>query len=190
VTGIALFSSDITPKRLEMLLSMVIDTAGVGLLVNRTSPAIPEEIARTQQAVHAMKKPLHVLNATTAADIDAAFAALPGLNINALMVTANPLFVAERARVVALAARHRIPTIYPFRDFADAGGLMSYGDDLADAFRHTGNYAGRVLKGEKAGNLPVVQPSKFEFVVNQKTAKALGYAIPYKLLALADEVIE
>jgi putative ABC transport system substrate-binding protein len=133
---------------------------------------------------------LHVLNARSAADIDEAFAAASRLGIGALVVVATPLFVGQRDQIVALAARHRLPTVYPFRNFADAGGLMSYGDSLTDAFRHTGNYTGRILKGEKPGDLPVVQPAKFELVINLKTAKALGIEVPAKLLALVDEVLE
>jgi putative tryptophan/tyrosine transport system substrate-binding protein len=130
------------------------------------------------------------LDARTNDEIDLAFAKLRQSNAQGLAVMATPLFVARREHLVALAARDAFPTVYPFPNFTKAGGLMSYGDDLTDAFRQLGIYAGRVLKGERPSDLPVMQPTKFELVINLKTAKSLGLDVPAKLLALADAVIE
>lgn len=189
VTGIALFAAALVPKRVELLHNLAPRAGAIGLLLNPSNPNAATETGQAQAAAQSLGKTLHVLHARTIGEIDAAFAALPRL-AGALVVTANPLFVSRRTQMVELAAHHRLPTIYPFRNFADAGGLMSYGDSLTDAFRHTGNYTGRVLKGEKPGDLPVVRPSKFEFVINIKTAKSMNLEIPPTLLALADEVIE
>jgi putative ABC transport system substrate-binding protein len=128
--------------------------------------------------------------ADTEGEIDAAFAAMNQQRAEALVVITSPFFVTRAKQIAALAGRYRVPSIYPRREFAEAGGLMSYGYDVADGYRQMGNYAGRILRGEKAGDLPVFQPTKFELVINLKTAKALGFEIPFKVLAIADEVIE
>jgi putative ABC transport system substrate-binding protein len=130
------------------------------------------------------------MNASSELEIDTAFVTLAQRNIGALLVGADPFFNNRRDLIISLAARHAIPAIYPLRDFADAGGLMSYGTSLMDAYRQVGIYAARMLKGEKPGELPVVQPTKFDFVINLKTAKALQLQIPDRMVAIADEVIE
>ena len=147
-------------------------------------------LGETQVAARAVGRNLIILNASTESEIDAAFASLVQQRVGALVVTGDPLFVSQRDKVVMLAARHAVPTIYVQREFAVAGGLIGYGTSLTDAYRQVGIYAGRILKGAKPGDLPVVQPTKFDLVINLKTAKALGITIPDKLLALADEVIE
>jgi putative ABC transport system substrate-binding protein len=130
------------------------------------------------------------MNASNDLDIDTAFVTLAQRKVGALLVGADPFFNNRRDLIISLAAQHAIPAIYPLRDFANSGGLISYGTSLTDAYRQVGIYAGRILKGEKPGELPVVQPTKFEFVINLATAKALGLSIPDRLFALADEVIE
>jgi ABC-type uncharacterized transport system substrate-binding protein len=190
LTGIALFSNAVGSKRVEFLRQIVPKAKTIALLVQPDNPTADREIHQAQDAASSLGVQLDVLRARTNADIDAAFARLRQSNTGGLIVMGTPLFVANREQLVSLAAQTRIPTIYPFPSFAEAGGLMSYGDDLNDAFRQAGIYAGRILKGEKAGDLPVVQPTKFELIVNLKTAKAVGLAVPSSLIAIADEVIE
>jgi putative ABC transport system substrate-binding protein len=133
---------------------------------------------------------LLVLTPDTDGEIDAAFAALKQQQVDAMLVVASPFFVTRAKQIAALAARHGVPAIYPRREFAEAGGLLSYGYDVADGYRQMGNYAGRILKGEKPSDLPVLQPTKFELVINMKTAKALGLTVPLTLQVAADRVIE
>ena len=162
----------------------------MALLVNPNYPSAGSEIRETQAAARALGHNLIVLNASTEGEIDAAFAKLAEQRVGGLMVTGDPFFVSRRNKLVALAAQRQVPTIYVQREFAVAGGLIGYGTNITDAYRQVGIYAGRILKGAKPGDLPVVQPTKFDFVINLKTAKALGLDIPPKLLTLADEVIE
>jgi putative ABC transport system substrate-binding protein len=143
-----------------------------------------------QAAARAIGKPLQLLNAGTEAEISAAFAALAGQRNLVLVVGADAYFTSRRDQIVTLAARDSIPAIYANRDIAEAGGLMSYGPDLTEQYRQAGVYAGRILKGEKPATMPVLQPTKFEFVINLKTAKALGLTVPSGIMAIADEVIE
>lgn len=190
VTGVALFSNRLGPKRVELLKSIVPARAPIGVLADPTNAAAKDEVPLLLHAAASAGVDVAILNASTAAEIDAAFASAAERHIRGVLILATPLFVAQRDRIIALAARHAIAVIYPFRSFVEAGGLMSYGDDLVDAFRQLGVYSGRVLRGEKPADLPVVQPTKFELVVNLKAAKALGMQMPPTLLALADEVIE
>jgi putative ABC transport system substrate-binding protein len=162
----------------------------IGVLVNPDLRVSGSQLKDLQQAAPAMGLKVDVLRATTDSEIDAAFDAVDQRRISALVVSANSFFNTRREKLVALAASHAVPVIYQFREFVASGGLISYGVDLADVYRQVGIYAGRILKGEKPADLPVVQPTKFELVINLKTAKALGLHIPDKMMALADEVME
>ena len=162
----------------------------IALLVNPNFPSAGLETRETQAAARAVGRNLIILNASTESEIDAAFATLVQQRVGALVITGDPLFVSRRDKVVILAARHAVPTIYVQREFAVAGGLIGYGTSLTDAYRQVGIYAGRILKGAKVADLPVVQPTRFELVINLKTAKALGLQISPSLLARADEGIE
>ena len=189
-TGIYLFTAALEPKKLELLHELVPKAVVIGVLVNPRNPNVESVSTGLQTAARTLGLQTYVVNADTQREVGAAFATFVEQRIGALVVAADPFFNSQRAELVALAARHAIPAIYEWREFAAAGGLMSYGTIISDAYRQAGVYAGRILKGEKPANLPVVQPTKFEFVINLTTAKALHLEIPDKLLALADEVIE
>ncbi len=158
--------------------------------MNATTPASEAEVAVAQREAHTLGWQLKVLRVGQERDFDAAFQPLVRERVDALLVTTDPIFESQRHRIVALAAQHAVPTIYALREYAVAGGLMSYGASISDMYRQAGSYAGRILKGERAANLPVMQASKFELFINLKTAKTLGIPVPPALLALADEVIE
>ena len=190
VTGIGALTTELDAKRLELLSELVPQSRLIGALVNPNRPDADIQLRDLQAAAHMIGRQFVVLSAGTERDIDTAFATLVRQRVGALLVAADPFFTSRRAQVVALAARHAVPAIYQWRDFTAAGGLMSYGPSLADAYRQAGIYAGRILKGAKLADLPVVQPTKFELVINRKTAKALGLTIPRSLLMRADEVIE
>jgi putative ABC transport system substrate-binding protein len=190
LTGVALFSNVIGPKRVEILHNLVPGAKTIGFLVQPDNPNAEREIKLARDAASSLGLHLDVLSARSKDEIATAFVKLRQSNAGGLIAMATPLFVANREYLVAQAARDAIPTIYPFSSFVKAGGLVSYGDDLADAFRQVGIYTGRILKGEKPSDLPIVQPSKFELVINLKTAKALGLNVPAQMLALADQVIE
>jgi putative tryptophan/tyrosine transport system substrate-binding protein len=188
VTGVTLFTTLLGAKRLGLLRDLA-QPELVGLLVNSTREGATQ--ARdVQVAAQEVGQQVVVLQAGTDREIEAAFAALVERRARALMVGADPFFDTRRDRLIVLAARHAVPTVYHLREFPFAGGLMSYGASIADAYRQNGIYVGRILKGEKAGDLPVVRPTRFELVINLKTAKALALAIPPGVLAIADEVIE
>ena len=190
VTGVYQLSAALGAKRLGLAREMVATTATIGVLLNPTNPNADIQLKDLQEAARVVGQQLHVMNANNERDVETAFAALAQSRTGALLLGADPFFLGRRDKIVEFAARHAIPTIYEQREFSTAGGLMSYGTNLADAYRQAGVYTGRVLKGEKASDLPVVQSAKFERVINLKTAKALGLEIPPGVLAIADEVIE
>ena len=190
VTGVVFFGSLLGAKRLEMLRQFVPGTKTIAVLANPGLPNTDAELRDLQAAALAIGQPLVTVNASSERDIEAAFPAFVQSGAGALLVGSGPLINAQRNQIVALAARHRLPASYPLREFAVAGGLMSYGSSQADSYRQAGIYAGRILKGDKPGDLPVVQSTQFEFVINLKTAKALGLEFHPQLLATVDEVIE
>jgi putative ABC transport system substrate-binding protein len=189
-TGVSLFNAVLTPKRLELLRELVPKAASVALLVNPKNPSTDAQVGDVQGAAQSSALKVHVLNASTDAEIDAAYATLAESRADVFLVGADPLFQTLRNLLIALAARYAVPSIYLNREFPLSGGLMSYGVHFPDAYRQAGNYTGRILKGEKVSDLPVVQPTKFELVINLKTANVLGLQIPPQFLARADEVIE
>jgi putative ABC transport system substrate-binding protein len=189
-TGITLLANILEPKRLGLLRQLVPTAATVGFLVNPSFPPSAGQIRDAEEAARALSLRVHVLRADTDPEIDAAFETIARERIPALSVAAGPFFDTRRTSLVALAARYRVPAMYHFREFAEAGGLVSYGTDFADVYRQVGVYAGRVLRGARPAELPVMQASKFEFVINLKTARALGLDVPLGLTAGADEVIE
>jgi ABC-type uncharacterized transport system substrate-binding protein len=191
LTGVASLAIEVAGKCLEVLRELVPAATSVGLLVNPTNPATTESYTReVQNAARVLGLRLLVQNASKGNEIEPAVATLLQQRVGALMSMADPIFFTQIDQLVALAARHAIPAISPYREFTAAGGLVSYGSNLNDAYRQVGIYTGRILKGEKPGDLPVMQPTKFDLVINAKTAKALGLEIPPTLLARADEVIE
>jgi putative ABC transport system substrate-binding protein len=189
-TGVALFAVAVEPKKLEILHELVPKTTQIGVLVNPRNPNSQTITTELQTASRALGLQIHLVNAATIAEVGAAFTTLVQQDVGALVVAADPFFTDQREALVTLAAQHALPTIYEWREFAAAGGLVSYGTIISDAYRQAGVYTGRILKGEKPVNLPVVQPTKFELVINRKTAKALGLEIPQPMLVAADEVIE
>jgi|SRR5262245_57659414 putative ABC transport system substrate-binding protein len=191
LTGINFFNAELVAKRLDLLRELVPGVARVAVLVNPANSTIEAATLRdVEVAARTIGVQLRILNASTTGEINAAFATLTRERADALFVAADPFFFIRRVQVVNLASRHGIPATYTARAFAEAGGLMSYGTDLMDTFRQAGAYAGRILKGSKAAELPVVQSSKFELVINHETARMLGLEVPPTLLARADEVIE
>jgi len=190
VTGTAGLTSELDAKRLELLHQLIPKTAVFGVLVNPNRPGYEAELKELQAKAGDMKLNLVVGKARAEGEIDTAFEALARQKIDALLVAADPLFNNRRARVIGLATRYAMPSIYQWREFAAAGGLMSYGPSIVDAYHQTGVYVGRILKGAKPADLPVVRPTRFELVINLKTAKALGIDVPYPLLAITNEVIE
>jgi putative ABC transport system substrate-binding protein len=160
------------------------------VLAHPTYPSSAPFISDVKAAARTLGLRIEVFNASTESEIDAAFAALSARRLGALLLAGHPLFTTRREPIIALAARYAVPTMYTNREFASAGGLITYGPDLTEVYRLTGGYAGRILKGEKAADLPALLPTKFEMIINLRTAKALGLEVPDRLLALADEVIE
>jgi putative ABC transport system substrate-binding protein len=191
LTGITFLAVDLSAKRLELLRELVPGTARVAVLVNPAEAAVAEITLRdVETAARGFGLKVQVFRADTPDEINAAFESMGRERPDALFVAATAFFVGRHIQLAQLAAFHRIPTAYPLRDFAEGGGLMSYGTSIADTYRHVGAYAGRILKGAKPGELPVVQATKFELVINRQTAKMLGLTLPDKLIAAADEVIE
>jgi putative ABC transport system substrate-binding protein len=189
-TGMSVFTTELGSKRLEILRELVPNASTIGLLINPNYQGSARESEEVQTAAKGIGKEILVLNASNEHEIDAAFSTLTQQHVDALMVSADALFVSRRDQLVALAARHSIPAIYDLRDFVAAGGLMSYGTSFVDAYRQVGTYIGRILKGEKPSNLPVQRAVKIDLVINLRTAKMLGLTFPITLLGRADEVIE
>lgn len=189
-TGLSILFTQLTPKRLELLCELIPEARTIALLVNPKSPTAAPSIKGAEEAAAAKGVKLLILNASTEHEIDAAFAAFATAKADGLIIAADPFFDTRRGQLVAPAAQFRVPTIYFEREFAAVGGLISYGSSLPAVYRHMGIYAGKILKGEKPSDLPVEQPTKFELIINLKTAKAMGITVPAKLMFTADEVIE
>jgi putative ABC transport system substrate-binding protein len=190
ITGVSFLGSALEAKRLGLLNEIVPGPAAIGVLVNPGYPDGNRELREAQEAAGAINRQTISVRAETETEIDSAFASLAEEGAGAVLVTSDALFVGRRAQLVALAARYKLPAMYVQREFAEAGGLISYAADFADGYRQIGVYAGKILKGAKPADLPVLQPTKFELVINLKTANALGITISHNLLVLVDEVIE
>jgi putative ABC transport system substrate-binding protein len=190
VTGVSFLINALEAKKLEVMHELVPPVTTVGVLLNPRNPIVDAQLKDLQQAARLLALKIIPLNVGSEAEIGAAFATLVEQRGGALLVTADPAFTSWRDPMIALAARNAVPTVYHLREFTDAGGLISYGTSLSDGYRLVGLYVGRILKGTKPADLPVQQPTKFELVINLKTAKALGLEVPATLFARADEVIE
>jgi putative ABC transport system substrate-binding protein len=189
-TGMSILTTTLEPKRLGLLRELVPGATAIGVLVNPNFPPANDQVSDVQDAARAIGVQVRVFRANDERDIDHAFDDMVQQRIGALAVAGSPFFDTHRIRIVELAARHSVPAMYHFREYPTAGGLMSYGIDIVDVHRQIGLYVGQILKGAKAADLPITLPSKFEFVINLKAAKALGVKISDNLLSLADEVIE
>jgi putative ABC transport system substrate-binding protein len=190
-TGITILTTEIVAKRLGLLHELVPKAVRIAVLINPVNATVNEAaLANIPEAAHALGLQIQVLNATNGDEIDAAFKTLVNDRADALLVAPDAFFVSRHVQIAILSARHQVPAIYPTRDYAEAGGLISYGADLIDAIRQQGVYAGQILKGTKPADLPVVQSTKFELVINLRTAKAIDLEVPATLLSRADEVIE
>jgi len=190
LTGVGILSVELGPKRLELLRELVPTATVIALLINPTSPTAEIQSRNMQAAAGNLGLQLHVLHASTERDFDTVFATFAQLRAGGLVIGADAFFVSRSEQLAALALRHAVPAIYQFRAFAAAGGLMSYGSNLTDAYRLAGVYTGRILKGEKPSDLPIQQSTKVELIINLKTAKALGLTVPLPLSGRADELIE
>jgi putative tryptophan/tyrosine transport system substrate-binding protein len=189
-TGVHLFVSQMEGKRLGLLRELVPTATLIAVLLNPNNPPAATQLKNVQEAARALDQQIHILHADSEAELETAFGTARQVRAGALLVAADAFFNSRRTYIIALAARHGIPAIYEQREFAVAGGLMSYGTNLSDGYRQVGIYAARILKGEKPADLPVMQSIKFEFVINLTSAKALGIAVPPMLSARADEVIQ
>jgi putative tryptophan/tyrosine transport system substrate-binding protein len=190
ITGVIVTSLELAPKRVELAHLLVPNTKALAALNNPKFPPALAEINDLQVAAHSLGLDVMLLDASDESEIDAAFSVLSRNKVGALIIATDPLLLGKREQIVQLAAHHKIPTIYFFRDFVDAGGLMSYGPDIHNGYRQVGVYVGRILKGERAGELPIVQPTRFDLVINLRTARTLDLEIPTILLIRADEMIE
>jgi len=189
-TGVAWLTSELFSKRLEIVRELLPAAALIGVLVNPKSPEVTPQLKEIETAAQTLRQPLHIADASSDSDLDSAFAAFVERHADALIISNDAFFNSMRERIVSLAARHRIPAIYDRREYTTAGGLISYGTSYAAAYRELGVYTGKILKGTKPADLPIEQATKFELVINLKTANSLRLEIPPKVLALADEVIE
>jgi len=190
ITGFTQLGAELGAKRLGLLRELVPSATSIAILVNPNRPGVDAQSAQAQEAARTLGLQLHILKASSERDFDAAFLTLIQLRASALVISADALFNDRRDQLIALASRYSVPTIYEWRDAVVAGGLISYGTIRLDGYRQIGILAGRILKGEKPANLPVMQPTKFELVINLKTANALGLTIPPGVLAIADDVVE
>jgi putative tryptophan/tyrosine transport system substrate-binding protein len=190
LTGVHVLTTGLEAKRFGLLQELAPTSAAIAVLANPSNPNTQTQLNDVHDAARAVARPLHVLHASAERDLETAFATIGRLKPGALLIASDPWLSTRRSQLIELSARYAIPTMYQWRESADAGGLMSYGTNLADAYRHVGVYAGRVLKGANPSDLPVLQPTKFELVINLKTARSLGVQIPPGVLAIADEVIE
>jgi putative tryptophan/tyrosine transport system substrate-binding protein len=190
LTGVHIFTTGLEQKRLGLLRELVPANAAIAVLVNPTNPGVAAQLDDINAMARLHSQDVHVLKASNEREIDAAFASIAQLRPGALLVASDPYLSVRRDQLVGLAARHALPTMYQWREFALAGGLMSYGTSLAEGYQHAGVYVGRILNGAKPADMPVLQPTKFELVINLKTANALGVTIPPGVLAIADEVVE
>jgi putative tryptophan/tyrosine transport system substrate-binding protein len=190
MTGVTLLTNLMEPKRLGLLRELAPGVQLFGALINLNFPPVARQLQQIEEAARTVGQPLFVAKASTDYELEAAFVSLVREGIGALLVTADPFFDTRRDRLIAFAAERRLPTIYQFREYAVAGGILSYGVSITDGYRQYGLYTASILKGTKAADLPVMQPTKFELVINLKTAKTLGIKISDNLLSLADEVIE
>jgi putative ABC transport system substrate-binding protein len=191
LTGVTSLNVEVGPKRLEVLHEMVPSATNIAMLVNPTNSTIAEPFSRAlQAAARALGLQLHVLHASSEREIEASFATLVKLRVGGLVIMPDPFFLVRTEQLAALTVRHAVPSVHIFREFAAAGGLMSYGSDDGEYYRLVGTYVGRILKGEKPGDLPVQQTTKVELIINLKTARVLGLSVPLPLLGRADEVIE
>jgi putative tryptophan/tyrosine transport system substrate-binding protein len=190
VTGVSTMNNELVGKQIGLLHELLPGAERYAALVNSNNPASAAMIMDARTAVAAIGRQIEVLTVSTNGDIDAAFASLMQKRVEALLVAPDPLFTNRRVQLQSLATRHAVPTIFSLRENAEAGGLMSYGSSITDLFRQTGIYVGRILKGEKPSDLPVMRATRFEFIINLQTARTLGIDVPPGLLAIADEVIE
>jgi putative tryptophan/tyrosine transport system substrate-binding protein len=190
VTGVATVSGELEAKRLGLLRELVPSATSIAVLVNPSRPGLNAQLAQIQQAARVLGLSPHILKANSERDLDAVFATLVELKAGALVITADALFTERHDQIAALAKRYSVPTMFQFREFATTGGLISYGPSIGESYRLAGMLAGRILKGEKPADLPVMQLTKFELVINMKTAKSLGIEVPISMQLLADEVIE
>ena len=192
ITGVTQLSQEVAPKRLQMLHELLPMATSIALLINPSEPTAAETQSRdVLSAARNLGLELHVLNASSESDLDGVFAEVTKMRVGGLVIGGSPFFTSRTKQLGALALRHAVPTVYSYREFAMAGGLLSYGADIADAYHLVGNYTGRILKGDKPGDLPIQQATtKVEMYINLKTAKALGVSIPNTLIGRADEVIE
>jgi putative ABC transport system substrate-binding protein len=190
VTGITNISAELTAKRMGLLRELVPAATSIAVLVNPNRPGVDAQLAQAQDAAQSLGLPLHILKASSERDLDAVFLTVAQLKVGGLVIAADALFTDRREQIFALAVKHSVPVMYEFRYFVMEGGLISYGPDNLDAYRSAGTLAGQILRGAKPADLPVVRPTKFELVINMKTAKALGINVPASMQLLADEVIE
>jgi putative ABC transport system substrate-binding protein len=190
ITGAALFTSELESKQIELLRTLVPAAMSIAVLLNPNNPNFPNQVAGLDEVRGSTGVHLVVYKGSAPAEIDAAFAAMAGQRTDALLVGADPYFTTLREQIAFLVTRYKLPALYSFREHVVAGGLISYGNSIADNYRKSASYVARILKGERPADLPILQPTKFDLVINLKTANAFGIRVPDKLLALADEVIE